>query len=503
MIFSSYPFLFAFLPAVLAGVVLLRIAARRGLSGGRALALWLTIGSLVFYGWWNPLHLPILIGSILVNHRLGRAMVAAGPGSRRSRALMWLGIGLDLGLLGWFKYRVFVAETAASLAGMPVDFPPPILPLAISFFTFQQVAWLVDVHRGRSPAGSLLDFGFFVSFFPQLIAGPIVHYGQLVPQLDRPGWLRWDAELFERGLTLFAIGFAKKVLIADGMAPAVSAVYAATAAGAVPTTAEAWGAAFGYGLQLYFDFSGYADMALGLAAMLGLRLPVNFWSPYRADSIIEFWRRWHMTLSQFLRDYVYIPLGGSRAGFAPQLRNLMLTMLLGGLWHGAAWAFVLWGGAHGLMLAVAHIWRRRVRLPVPRPLAWALTLVAVMAAWIPFRAVDLSVSLTLLAGLVPGEMPQPAGGPLEWGLAMLRGAPLGLWPWIVCGLMIALFLPNGLRLTGLGRLEQGMEAVHTPHQHAPALLSRPLRGALTAVLLLAGLKSLMSAPPSEFLYFNF
>jgi len=289
------------------------------------------------------------------------------------------------------------------LAGTNFILETIILPLGISFFTFTQIAYLVDAHRGLAHEYSFLHYALFVTFFPHLIAGPILHHKEMMPQFARSDIYRLKAEHLAVGLTIFALGLFKKVVLADGVAVYATPVFAAAQAGTTLTFFEAWGGALAYTLQLYFDFSGYSDMAIGLARMFGIRFPLNFNSPYKATSIIDFWRRWHITLSRFLRDYLYIPLGGSRKGEARRLTNLMITMLLGGLWHGAGWTFVLWGGLHGFYLVVNHAWRQwrtsrghTQSTRVGRFFAWLLTMLAVVVAWVPFRAENMAATQNML-----------------------------------------------------------------------------------------------------------
>lgn len=386
MLFNSQAFVLGFLPPVLglywlaAGRPALRLAV-------------LVAASLLFYAGWDPRFVPALAALTVANWALARAFAATGR-----RAWLTGGILLNLAVLGACKYANWLGANAAALLGMPFAPWPIILPLGVSFFTFQKISYLVDLRRGARPVYGLLEFSAFVTFFPQLIAGPIVRHDEMIPQLRadprRPE--RW--ETLARGLVLFTIGFAKKAALADTVALVCDPLYARAAGGALPSLAEAWAAAGTYALQIYLDFSGYSDMAIGLGLMFGLRLPLNFAAPYRAASIQEFWRRWHITLSRFLRDYVYVPLGGNRGGPRRQARNLVLTMLLGGLWHGAAWTFVAWGGLHGLALAANHGWRR-LGLTMPRALGWALTLLFVVAAWVLFRAPDFATAQRVLAGM--------------------------------------------------------------------------------------------------------
>jgi D-alanyl-lipoteichoic acid acyltransferase DltB (MBOAT superfamily) len=272
-----------------------------------------------------------------------------------------------------------------------------ILPLGISFITFQKIAFLIDVHAGRVTSFTFRDYALFVLFFPQLVAGPIVHYREMMPQFHAAP-CRFDAENAAVGISLFFFGLAKKLVLADPLSRMIAPIYLQAAHHTPVTLIDAWIAALGFTLQIYFDFSGYSDMAIGLALMFGLRLPFNFDAPYRAVSVRDFWRRWHMTLSRFLRDYLYIPLGGNRSGVARQVVNVVLTMLLGGLWHGANWTFVVWGGLHGAGLAVNHLWSF-TGLRLPRVFAWALTMLFVILAWVLFRAASFSIAYDVLRSM--------------------------------------------------------------------------------------------------------
>ena len=395
MLFSSLEFVFGFVPITLA----LFYLARR--FGGRRLALgWLTAASFFFYGWWNPTYLLLIGGSIGVNYIFGTWLSRRGSG----RWLLALGIGANLGLLGYFKYAGFATESLGSVVGGVPRIEGIVLPLAISFFTLQQIAFLVDAYKSRGLEVDPLRYFLFVSFFPQLIAGPIVYHREMFPQFmsDRLG--NHIARNLAVGGTIFVLGLGKKVILADSLANSADLVFDAAASGSTLTLLEAWGGALSYTFQIYFDFSAYSDMAIGLAAMFGIRLPLNFNSPYKAGSVIEFWRRWHMTLSRFLRDYLYIPLGGNRKGETRRYVNLMTVMLLGGLWHGAGWGFVVWGSLHGLFLATNHVWvglRKRYgnALAMGPFTAHILTLFAVVVAWVFFRADGLDAAFHVLAGM--------------------------------------------------------------------------------------------------------
>jgi alginate O-acetyltransferase complex protein AlgI len=385
MLFHSTEFILGFLPCCLAGFFLL------GCYGSDRLAIgWLIAASLVFYGWWNPIYLPLLGGSVLVNFGLSH-IIRRGV---RPRLWMSAGVAMNLALLGWFKYADFLLHTVAPDA-------PALritLPLAISFFTFQQIMFLADTYRTPGAGGRLMPYGAFVTFFPHLIAGPIVRPSEIIPQFTAPGFARPRWDNLTEGLTIFLLGLGKKLVLADMFGGFADVGFGAAAHGVPVTFFEAWYATLAYALQIYFDFSGYSDMAIGLARMLNIRFPMNFDSPYQAASITDFWRRWHITLGAFLRDYLYIPLGGSRTGQWRRTVNLMATMLLAGLWHGASWNFVLWGGLHGVGL-VTHAHYRRWFPPLPRLLAQALTMLVVLVAWVPFRAGGFGDTMRMLTGM--------------------------------------------------------------------------------------------------------
>lgn len=403
MLFNSYTFIFLFLPLAWVGFY----ATARW--GGRTPArIWLLLASLVFYGWWNPIHLPLLIVSKVVNFWFAREIASeARPKGTRKRLLI-VGVVLNVGTLAWFKYADFVLRSTLGTLGYVVEPTGIMIPLAISFFTFQQIAYIVDAYREPGGERSFLDYCLFVSFFPQLVAGPIIHHSEIIPQLQerRPYTPLWSN--VSVGLTMFVLGLFKKVIIADELAQYPDAIFGAAAQGQAPTTMLAWIGMLGFTLQVYFDFSGYSDMALGLGRMFGIRLPMNFDSPLKSMSMSEFWRRWHITLSRFLKAYVYVPLGGSRAGRLRSHINLIATMLISGLWHGAAWTFVMFGLLHGIYLVVQHVWTRRFRLSPHAPewrrtfrCAWArvLTFMAFAFSLILFRSSNFDVVWMMLGGL--------------------------------------------------------------------------------------------------------
>jgi alginate O-acetyltransferase complex protein AlgI len=383
MLFGSKLFILGFLPVAIGGFLCLaRLGRRAGLC-------WILCCSLVFYAWWKPILVLLLMVSILVNFWLGKQVIGL-----KRRIWLIAGLVFNLGLLGFFKYANFFA----AMLGMAAPFGGILLPIGISFFTFQQIMYLVDTERGDIPAVPFLDYACFIAFFPHLIAGPIVRPRHILPQLANLQPLSaWRGRL-ATGIEIFLLGLAKKLVLADGLARFADPGFAAAAGHDPLTFIEAWVALLAYALQIYFDFSGYSDMAIGLACMFGIDFPINFNSPYQARNIGDFWRRWNITLSGFLREYLYIPLGGNRRGEVRRIVNLMITMLLGGLWHGAGLRFVLWGGLHGAYLVV-HGWSERLGLRLPALVSRLLTLLGVLLAWVPFRAANFGASLQFYRGL--------------------------------------------------------------------------------------------------------
>jgi alginate O-acetyltransferase complex protein AlgI len=400
MLFNSTIFLFGFLPVTL---LLFFALGRISVTAAR---IWLAGASLFFYSWWNPPYLILLVLSIVVNYGCGHVLQFHEQSMLRwmpRRVVLGLGLAFNLLLLGYFKYFAFLVENIDALTGADFAVRRIALPLAISFFTFQKIAYLVDSYRDKVRDSSFINYVLFAAFFPQLIAGPIVHYSEIFPQFRRHTTYRFNSDNFSDGLAIFFLGLAKKVVFADEYGRYSDALFNGAQAGGSITLVAGWVGALSYTLQLYFDFSGYSDMAIGLAKMMNIELPLNFWSPYKSRNIIEFWRRWHMTLSRFLRDYVYFTLGGNRDGPLRRYRNLLLTMVVGGFWHGAGWTFVVWGTLHGIALALNHLWIA-VFGARDRPLwyrvgAQLATLLFVILAWVIFRAPSMSAARAVFDGM--------------------------------------------------------------------------------------------------------
>ena len=486
MLFNSYEFIFVYLPVMLAGFFLLGLRSR-------SLALgWIITASLAFYAWWRPINVLIIAPSILVNFVLARWLLRlAGDKDRAglARLVLSLGIAFNVAFLGYFKYVNFLVTAANDLVGTNFVLMQIVLPLGISFITFQKIAFLIDVHGGRIPALSLRDYCLFVLFFPQLIAGPIVHYREMMPQFQQAP-CRWDKENIAVGVCLFVFGLFKKVVLADGISEHVSPIYEMAASGSEITLFPAWIAAIGFTLQIYFDFSGYSDMALGLARFFGVRLPANFDSPLKATNIIDFWLRWHMTLTRFLTAYLYNPLvlWLTRRRMAKGLPGLasrtprvgaffqllagptLLTMFVSGLWHGAGYLFILWGLLHGVYLSVNHAWRlfgprnwsnKETYDRFMRPAGFVLTFLSVAVAMVLFRSANSDAAKELLQGLIGLNgisLPQQIHahlGPLRGLLQSFVSASTEMpaqefvlaIAWLGVLLLGALLLPNTLQLT--------------------------------------------------------
>lgn len=518
MLFNSFEFIFIFLPVCLCCYFL----AARFFSLEVALAF-LVLASLFFYGYWKPVYLLLMLFSIAFNFLLGRQL--SRTGAREGTAVLIAGVAVNLTLLAYFKYANFFVDNLNLVLDTGWEIEKIFLPLAISFFTFQQISYLVDAWEGATSEYNFLHYCLFVSFFPQLIAGPIVHHREILPQFLQRENLSPNLSNFAVGVSIFAIGLFKKTVLADSLSVYVSPVYDGGNAGELDFFL-AWGGTLAYTFQLYFDFSGYSDMAIGCARMFGLRLPVNFFSPYKSTSIIDFWRRWHITLSRFLRDYLYIALGGNRKGKYRRYINLFLTMLLGGLWHGAGWPFVAWGALHGSYLMVNHGWKKILDAQgldfagnrAYELFSWFVTFLAVVFSWVYFRAPTLEVANQIAAAMLgAGGFELPAGIAARLGPARDMVGGLGVewvhgggavfvknYLWVLLAGSIAVLLPNVAQIF---------------HAYEPVLYENPKSFAsdrraaiftfgygkgwalMVSIAFVAGVLTLLQI--SEFLYFQF
>jgi alginate O-acetyltransferase complex protein AlgI len=541
MLFNSYEFVFFFLP--ITAIVFYLLGSR-----SKPLAIgWLILASLGFYAWWRPLNVALIAPSILVNYGLARLLLRWGGEQRvrAARAVLIAGIAFNVAFLGYFKYANFLVGAVNDVAGTRYVLERIILPLGISFITFQKIAFLVDVAAGRVKEFTLRDYCLFVLFFPQLIAGPIVHYREVMPQFHA-ATCRFDASAATVALTLFFAGLFKKVVLADGISPMVSSIYSDAAAGHPITLLYAWMAAIGFTLQIYFDFSGYSDMAIGIARLFGIILPANFNSPLRAGSIVEFWLRWHMTLTRFLTAYIYNPLslwltrrrlakglrvmGGRNTPLGAIVTILMLptifTMCISGLWHGAGYTFIFWGFLYGIFLSINHFWILLTRRYWPNqrrydflvnPITFVLTFLAVVSTMVFFKSSSMTSAWNILAGMIgrhgiamPAATLQHVGffGRIARELAVQIAPPdmqfVTLARWIVGLLALAWFCPNTLQILSAENPATGVD-LREPYKHGPALHLRwrlsllwlvAVAGiAVVAVLHLGGI--------SEFLYWQF
>jgi alginate O-acetyltransferase complex protein AlgI len=478
MLFNSYPFIFIFLPVVLAGY----FAANR--LGATAPVIWLALASLTFYSFSNWPFVALLLASIAFNYFIGRLLISRNLRERPRFAVLTVGVAGDLATLGVFKYAGFVVANVNAMFSTSIVVNI-LLPVGISFYTFTQIAFLVDAYRGKVAHYALPHYALFVTYFPHLIAGPILHHRDMIPQFESTEAKRINPRLILYGLIIFGIGLFKKTVLADGIQPLVAVAFHQ----ASPSFDQAWIGALAYTFQLYFDFSGYSDMAIGISLMFGIFLPLNFNSPYKATSIIDFWRRWHMTLSQFLRDYLYIPLGGNRHGSLLRYVNLMITMLLGGLWHGAAWTFVIWGALHGLYLCINHAWANygpRIPEALKRPVSivsFLLTFLAVVVAWVFFRADSLASATSVLSRMAdPREI---VFGRTEIAQSIL----------IAIYAALAWFAPNSQEIVGYDHVNRTVGETSGAWSRHPVFLYA------SAAVLAFGILGIQQH--SEFIYFRF
>lgn len=457
----------------------------------------LLLASYVFYGWVHPWYAVMLGASTLADYFIAHGMVAH---PERKRGLLWLSLLLNLGVLAFFKYYNFFSPALVNaLDGLKLSADPLLvnilLPAGLSFYTLKKLGYVLDVSKGTlKPTHTLLDFSLYVSFFPQIVAGPIERPQKLLPQLEATRVWKWDN--FTQAWPLVVMGLFKKVVIADHFAVWATAGFDASS---TLNFFEAWAASLSYTFQLYFDFSGYTDMAIGAALLFNIRLPVNFNSPYKAANIRDFWRRWHMTLSRFLRDYLYIPLGGNRAGRGRAYRNLFITFLLGGLWHGASWMFVIWGALHGAAMVAHRLWRD-LGGRLPGWLAWLITFNFINLTWVFFRAADMAAAVKVLRGMAGiNGVVLPAALAQRFGWAAHGGLTFGSWVGGVNGdyhlalwLLAALILTLGFKNSNEWLYDAGKRQILRWHWAAAC-------AAMAAVSLV----TLLASAYSEFIYFNF
>ncbi|HTP04569.1 MAG TPA: MBOAT family protein [Nitrospirota bacterium] len=487
MLFNSFEFILFFLPLSL--IVYFSLNKRKLTRAAKA---WLVFASLLFYSWWNIKYLPLLLASACFNYAVGTSFLKIS-GSQR-KLILFVGIGSNIALLAYFKYSNFFLLNLDRFWGLHSEPYRFVLPLGISFFTLTQIAYLIDSYNNAAKEYDFLNYVLFVSFFPHLLAGPIIHHKEMMPQFDASRKKVLNYKNLSSGICLFLIGLFKKVVVADTFARYANIGFD-TATNL--TLIDAWMTSLSFTFQLYFDFSGYSDMALGSAMMFNIHLPVNFNSPYKALNIQDFWRRWHMTLSRFLRDYIYIPLGGNRVPELLIVSNLMITFLIGGLWHGAGWHFILWGCLHGLAMVICRLWSK-LNVPIPKVIAWFITFNFVNVAWIFFRAKEWTDATKVLKGMFGLSGFQF----LDYGLKIIHsyvqefGMALGtlytllenannVLLWTIIGLVIIVLAKNSNEL-------------------ARTLSPSARTSFLTALLLFLGLLNLfIEASPTEFLYFNF
>ena len=485
MLFNSYIFIFAFLPLTF---FIYFGFNRFGLK--ETSKLFLVLSSLFFYSWWNISYLPIILSSMFFNYIVG-VLLSKGriKSSAGRKSVLIFGIAANVALLAYFKYADFLISNFNTLFHAKYGLLHLALPLAISFFTFQQIAYLVDSYRGETREYDFINYANFVTFFPQLIAGPIVHHKEMMPQFADAENKVINYKNIAAGLFIFSIGLFKKVIIADTFAIWATAGFDQAQ---VLNMAEAWVTSLSYTFQLYFDFSGYTDMAIGAALLFNIKLPFNFNSPYKAVSIQDFWRRWHMTLSRFLRDYIYIPLGGNRKGEIRTYSNLFLTFLIGGIWHGAGWTFVFWGFLHGIAIVIHRAWNR-FGFGMNRLLAWFITFNFINLTWVFFRAKEWEDAVKVLKGMFGGSIVLPLSMKESLDSLSQHGVKFGYWLqsvsrdnhtmlWIAAAFVVTLALKNSNQMT------ERMKPNYLTVLYA-------------AILFLAAASSLSKL--SEFLYFNF
>lgn len=497
MLFNSFIFILVFLPISSLIFYIFQRHSKRAIYS-------LVLLSFVFYAYHSIHDLILMIGSIIFNFYIGKNVF-------QNKKRLIFGLFINIGLIFYFKYAFFAIDNINRLFNLSIHFVNMALPLGISFFTFQQIAYLVDTYKGNPPETNISKYALLVSFFPHSIAGPLVQYKEIAPQFENA---KITLENVSIGGSIFIIGLFKKIIIADGLAPCANLVFDSASQGLIPSFAEAWFGAISYSLQLYFDFSGYSDMAIGLAKIFNISFPINFDSPYKATSIIDFWRRWHITLSNFLKNYVYIPLGGNKNSLLQRYRNLLLTMLIGGMWHGANWTFILWGGLHGCFLVINHVWIAILKswhIKITNSFydiaSWLLTLIVVMLAWVMFRSSNIETARIMyssLFGFNGISVGQSVTSLLPtWSIFIPEGFfPhqifyfLDYLPLMTIGLVVSLYLPN---IKDLFKHQHHINSKSTRIHWIPSLSNAILMAFFSALAIMV----MLSQRKMEFLYFNF
>jgi len=511
LLFNSYVFIFVYLPIVFIGTFLI------GKRNQSLAIVWLCIASIFFYALWDVSFVLLLVLSITFNYStayyIGKRLAIYSYA--QAKKLLTTAIAINLLILGYFKYANFFITTTTQIFGYNFPSQDIILPIGISFFTFTQIAFLVDVYRGKVKEYNFTRYMLFVTYFPHLIAGPVLHHKQMMPQFGNSNTFRINAENIAVGMTIFVLGLAKKVVIADTLANYATPIFNAASHGYKLGLVEAWLGALAYTFQLYFDFSGYSDMAIGISLMFNVRLPMNFNSPYKSTNIIEFWRRWHITLSTFLRDYLYIPLGGNRKGLMHRYINIMATMLLGGLWHGAGWTFIAWGGLHGLYLIVNHGWQAvkpslklRAGAKIAKTLSVLTTFMAVVVAWVFFRSDSISSAISMLSSMF--ALYGGTSSPETYGFITGVDFNEALKSIFLCIILIW-FLPNTSEIFSIYKPTWDQFSITKPQPiPSPERKTLFIQWKLTRInaFILGGVFSIIilymaASKTSEFLYFQF
>lgn len=514
MLFNSHIFIFVFFPIVFLGFY------KIGQYSHSLASLWLAAASLFFYGWWDSRFIGLLLASITFNYAISYFINIK---LSQRKLLLIIGITTNLLLIAYYKYANFFLDSLKLFLSGEVVFESFILPLGISFFTFTQIAFLVDTYQGKVKEYNFVHYILFVTYFPHLIAGPVLHHKEMMPQFSKKSIYSFNYDNLLIGTIIFFIGLFKKTVLADHLSEAVNPIFSSSNSEITLNFIDAWGGSLSYTFQLYFDFSGYSDMAIGLSRMFGVKLPLNFHSPYKALNIIDFWRRWHMTLSRFLRDYLYIPLGGNRKGKIRRHINLFITMLLGGLWHGAGWTFVIWGGLHGIYLIINHGWQSfrfilgQDILKKPtifmRIFSISITFLSVSFAWVVFRAKDINAAISILRTMLGlNGISLPSNWLFKWELIRTLFIDYGItfnvtapilngqaMMWLLVSILLVWFTPNTQQI--MSNFEPCLDTFDSSDNKI--LSWKPSHAWLIVSIFCSVIALLSISDLSEFIYFQF